>query len=238
MRPSLLHVNRNFQGYSVLAVFTRALFFLTLASGCHRVSDLSTVTDIDGNVYNTVTIGDQVWMAENLCVTRYRNGDTIANVRSNEEWSNLEGGAYCNYNDDTSAAHLYGRLYNWYAVNDPRNIAPEGWHIPNPDEVTTLMTHLGGDTVAGARLKESGIRHWLFANGAATNESGFSALPGGYRFYEGTFHTCGSNGYWWSGGRSYELYAWSPRLYTYFADVERDLLNRNLGLSVRCVKDP
>jgi uncharacterized protein (TIGR02145 family) len=212
------------------------IMLLLTITGCDHNPD-STVTDVDGNVYKTAKIGDQVWMTENLKVTHYRNGTALLNITDNTEWSNAATGAYCNYNNDTSHVKDYGRLYNWYAVVDEQNIAPAGWHIPSPEEITTLMLYLKGDTVAGAKMKERGTTHWLNANKDATNESGFLALPGGYRFSEGTFHTLGSNGYWWSGGRSYELYAWSPRLYTYFADIGRDFRNQNLGLSIRCVKD-
>lgn len=213
------------------------IMLLVTVTGCDHNPDDTTVTDIDGNVYKTVKIGDQVWMAENLKVTRYRNGNALLNITDNVAWSNTSAGAYCNYNNDTSVVKEYGRLYNWYAVINEQNIAPAGWHIPIPEEIITLMLHLKGDTIAGAKMKERDTTHWLNPNQGATNESGFLALPGGYRFSEGTFHTLGSNGYWWSEGRSYELYTWSPRLYTYFADVGRDFRNQNLGLSIRCVKD-
>jgi uncharacterized protein (TIGR02145 family) len=204
--------------------------------GCNNIND-DTVTDIDGNIYHTIKIGNQVWMSENLKVTRYRNGDSVLNAAYDTAWSNVTTGSYCSYNNDTSLEKTYGKLYNWYAVTDARNLAPQGWHIATPEEVITLMEYVGGDTIAGAKMKEAGPMHWLGPNEGTTNEFGFTALPGGYRFSEGTFHTRGSNGYWWSRGRSYEMYTWSPRLYTYFADIERDYRNKNLGLSVRCLKD-
>lgn len=138
-----------------------------------------TVTDYDGNVYQTVLIGDQCWMMENLKVTHYRNGDPIPHVTDGVTWGNLTSGAYCNYNNDEGNVATYGRLYNWYAVDDSRNIAPAGWHVPSDAEWQTLVDYLGGDAVAGGKMKEAGTTHWASPNTGATNESGFTALPGG-----------------------------------------------------------
>jgi uncharacterized protein (TIGR02145 family) len=114
------------------------------------------VTDYDGNVYNTVTIGTQTWMTEDLRVTHYRNGDLIPNVAETAAWNNLTTGAYCNYDNDKRNSATYGRLYNWYAVISGANLAPSGWHVPTDAEWTTLTTYLGGEGVAGGKLKESG----------------------------------------------------------------------------------
>lgn len=165
----------------------KRIWVFILMVACTR----NTVTDIDGNVYRTVTIGKQVWMAENLRVTRYRNGDRI----------------------DT------GGLYNWHTVNDVRGLAPEGWHIPTEEEMAALINTLGGDTIAGAALKANS---WAL---------------GGYRSNDGHLHTVGSNGYWWMHNRSYELFAWTPRIYTGFADVRRHERYKNYSLAVRCIKD-
>ena len=210
---------------------------LIFAGGC-GVKDPGTVTDIDGNVYKTIKIGKQVWMVENLKVTRYRNGDTIPNITDAKEWGNQKTGAYCNYdNNDTNAA-VYGRLYNWFAVKDRRNIAPKGWHVPSFEELRLLIDYLGGEDVAAGKMKEAGLEHWLIPNSGATNESGFTALPGGYRFnHNGEFYTMGSNGYWWTTTLSYEMYAWSPRLFLRFANVTRDHTYMTYGFSVRCVKN-
>ena len=209
--------------------------FLNCFYGCNNAN---TLTDIDGNVYKTVKIGDQVWMAENLKVTRYRNGNPILHRPEAKEWSKTTDGAYCYYNNDSSNILHFGNLYNWHAINDSRNLAPEGWHIPSPEEITTLVNTLKGDTVAGGKLKISGAGLWLSPNAGATNESGFSAVPGGYRFNEdGSFHTMGSNGYWWTTTKSYEIFSWTPRLYEVFADVNRDTQYLNYGLAVRCIKD-
>ncbi len=159
-----------------------------------------TVTDIDGNVYEIVTIGNQVWMAENLKVTHYRNGEPLPNVTDNIEWRNLDTGAYCNYNNDVAYVATYGRLYNWFAVNDSRNIAPAGWHVPSDAEWQTLDDYLGSDTNdAGCKLKETGTSHWRSPNEGATNESRFSALPGGARkSLFGTFDYIGIYAFFWT----------------------------------------
>ncbi|WP_242689171.1 fibrobacter succinogenes major paralogous domain-containing protein [Pedobacter sp. SYSU D00535] len=198
--------------------------------------DDNSVTDVDGNRYKTVVIGDQIWMAENLRVTRYRNGDPILNIMSNNEWSTTTTGAFCYYGNDSINARPYGLLYNWYAINDSRNIAPEGWHVPTPEELNTLINYLKGDTVAAGKLKETGQKHWI-SNIGASNEIGFSARPGGYRFKTGSFHTLGSNGYWWTNILSFEMFSWSKRIFQGFADVDRIEAFMNYGFSLRCIKD-
>ncbi len=142
-----------------------------------------TMTDQDGNEYKTITIGTQTWMAENLRTTKYRDGSEIPNVTDNTKWVELATGAYCNYNNTTSSDTIatYGRLYNWYAVTDSRNIAPEGWHLPTETEWRILIDYLGGFGVAGGKMKETGATHWDTPNTGATNESGFTALPSGNR---------------------------------------------------------
>jgi uncharacterized protein (TIGR02145 family) len=159
--------------------------------------------DQDGNNYKTVTIGTQVWMAENLKTTKYRNGDPIANVADNTEWENLTTGAYCTYDNDLKKLNAYGHLYNWHAVSDARNIAPEGWHVATDAEWTILNNYLGGGIASGDKLKETGAIHWNYSN-SETNESGFTALPGGFRNnmtftgLEAIYHyiDIGLNGYW------------------------------------------
>ncbi len=199
--------------------------------------DCGTVTDIDGNVYQTVTIGEQVWMMENLKVTHYRNGDPIPNVTDNGAWGGLSTGAYCNYDNDEHKVATYGRLYNWYAVDDSRNIAPDGWHIPSDDEMQTLADYLGGYDVAGGKLKEIGTTHWLSPNTGATNESGFTALPSGSRYLNGSFHNIGYGTYFWSSIESNSEYAWSRSLYHYLSEFYRNDINKHAGYSVRCVRD-
>lgn len=196
-----------------------------------------TVTDIDGNVYQTVTIGTQVWMAENLKVTHYRNGDAIPNVTDNGTWSGLTTGAYCAYNNDENNVATYGRLYNWYAVADSRNIAPAGWHVPTDEEWQTLVDYLGGSSVAGGKLKETGTAHWNSPNEGATNESGFTALPGGYRYDSGLFVNMGDYAYFWSSTEYSSYFAWYRYLSFSHSQVGRTNLIKRLGFSVRCVRD-
>jgi uncharacterized protein (TIGR02145 family) len=160
------------------------------------------MTDQDSNVYKTITIGTQTWMAENLRTTKYRDGSAIPNITDKTAWGNLSTGAYCNYNNTESADTIatYGWLYNWYAATDSRNIAPAGWHIPTDAEWTTLTTYLGGDSVAGGKMKEIGTTHWITPNEGATNESGFTALPSGVRlgYIYGTFGSIGYYGIYMS----------------------------------------
>src|ERR1035437_5986068 len=166
----------------------------------NSVLSYGTITDNDNNVYRTITIGSQTWMAENLKTTKYRNGDQISNVLSNTDWPVQTSGAYCWYNNDSeSCKALYGALYNWYSVNDSRNIAPLGWHIPTSDEFTTLMNYLGGDSIAGGKIKETGITHWQTPNTRATNESGFTAMPAGYRYLgDGRFEGLDQGSNFWT----------------------------------------
>jgi uncharacterized protein (TIGR02145 family) len=156
-----------------------------------QASSTDSVKDIDGNVYKTVKIGNQWWMAENLKVTHYRNGDEIPNRADDDEW-NKGIGAYCNYNNDVTNFEIYGGIYNWFAVDDSRKLAPEGWHVPTDDEWQVLVDYLGGDTLAGGKMKSTGTIEggdglWRGSNEGTTNESGFSALPGGYRYNHGVF---------------------------------------------------
>lgn len=196
-----------------------------------------TVTDIDGNVYQTVKIGDQCWMKENLKVTHYRNGDAIPNV-TGDDWSGLFTGAYCDYDNNEGNVAVYGRLYNWYAVDDSRGLAPEGWHVPSENEWQTLADYLGGEAVAGGKMKEVGIVHWLSPNTGATNESGFTALPGGYRFDVGNFSDMNIYAIFWSSTEFDFSSAWSHGLNNaYEGLIPFDDNFKQFGFSVRCVKD-
>jgi uncharacterized protein (TIGR02145 family) len=206
------------------------------------------VEDIDGNVYQTVTIGDQVWMAENLKVTHYRNGDPIPHVTDDNEWDGVSTGAYCEYGNDPANVETYGRLYNWYAVEDSRNIAPEGWHVPTDEEWKQLEMHLGMSqaeadgyvwrgTDEGGKLKEAGTTHWQSPNTGATNESGFSALPGGGRSHYGHFLNMGYYADFWSSTESSSYDAWYRSLDCNDSQVFRYGFNKQFGFSVRCVRD-
>src|SRR4030042_1310495 len=194
------------------------------------------VTDIDGNVYHTVTIGTQVWMVENLKVTHYRNGDSIPDVSDGTEWGSLKTGAYCNYNNDPNNTDTYGRLYNWYVVIDSRKICPAGWHVPTDKDWEILEAYLGGEPIAGGNMKEEGIAHWKDPNTGATNESGFTALPGGYRRFDGIFHYLGGYGYWWSTREYNDAYAWYHYMGFSYSNLNKYYYSKKLGFSIRCVK--
>ncbi|MDP3445037.1 MAG: FISUMP domain-containing protein, partial [Ignavibacteria bacterium] len=200
-------------------------------------------TDADGNNYSIVQIGTQFWMGENLKTTKYRNGESIPNITEQVVWGALNSGAYAWYNNDAGTnKNTYGGLYNWLAVSDNRNIAPIGWHIPSDTEWTTLTTYLGGESLAYSKMKETGTSHWQSPNIGATNESGFTALPGGYATDFGPFFTnLGTNSFWWSSTESFSLIF--PR--ALFRLIEQPvwiyLVRSNgslrAGFSVRCLMD-
>jgi len=197
-----------------------------------------TVTDIDGNVYKTVTIDTQVWMAENLKTTKYRNGNLIettspATLDITTESTPKYQWAYAG---NESNVATYGRLYTWYAATDSRNVCPTGWHVPTDSEWTTLTTYLEGENVAGGKLKEAGTSHWSSPNIRATNETGFTALPGGYRNYYGSFNGIGATGGWWSSTEYLTNYAWS-RYMTYDSSYVYNNYGKTYGYSVRCLRD-
>jgi len=198
----------------------------------------NTVTDIDGNVYQTVEIGDQVWMKENLKVIRYRDGSDIPTGYSSTDWLNLSTGAYAVYDNNEANADSYGYLYNWSAVDDNRNIAPEGWHVPTDNEWTALTDYLGGEGIAGGKMKEAGTEHWTAPNTGATNESGFTALPGGFRGgqtgdYDGITGSC----QFWSSTEFDGSKAWWRQLKYGDSDVDRGGYYKPAGFSIRCVKN-
>ncbi|MDD3077558.1 MAG: FISUMP domain-containing protein [Paludibacter sp.] len=194
----------------------------------------NTVTDIDGNVYHTVTIGTQTWMVENLKTTHYRNGDEIPNVTSTSTWISLTSGAWCTYNNVVENAEIYGNLYNWYAVNDSRNIAPEGWHVPTSEEWTILSSYLS--TNVGGKMKQEGTTYWQSPNTNATNSSGFTGLPGGYLYRTGSFMYINRSGNWWTSTGSGSFANGTALTYS------DGNLNRYgdyvvNGFSIRCIKD-
>jgi uncharacterized protein (TIGR02145 family) len=196
------------------------------------------MTDQDGNTYKTITIGTQEWMAENLKASHYRNGDLIPLVTNDSTWSGLSTGATCWYNIDSATYNCpYGKLYNWYAAVDARNLCPAGWHVPTDAEWTTLGNYLGGDAIADGKMKSTGTQYWGSPNSQADNSSGFSGLPGGFCFYSGTYYFIGSAGYWWSSSQYDASIAWSRHLDYDGGDMYSygdDMLN---GLSVRCLRD-
>ena len=202
-----------------------------------------TITDYDGNVYQTVQIGLQLWMAENLKVTHYRNGEVIPLVTGNEQWTELTSGAYSWYdNDYQTYGQYYGALYNWYALVDPSEICPDGWHSPSLDEWQALFNQLGGAAIAGGKLKSvrTGLNqqpYWMLPNRSATNESGFSAFPGGFRsYFGGSYSGLGPSAYWWSTTPSGENIEGTD-LETNSGTAGFTLHGKNSGVSIRCIRD-
>ncbi|MCX6244859.1 MAG: fibrobacter succinogenes major paralogous domain-containing protein [Bacteroidetes bacterium] len=202
----------------------------------------TTVTDVDNNQYRVVQIGFQVWMSENLKTTKYNDGTAIPKVTDNTAWSTLTTAAYCWYNnDDATYKTTYGALFNCYAVNTGK-LAPAGWHVPTDDEWTVLTDFLGGEDVAGGKMKstgtiEAGTGLWKDPNTGATNESGFIAVPGGYRDVNGLFSAIGNNGYWWSSSEGSASSAWRRRISYSGSDVNSYCSAMSNGFSVRCLRD-
>ncbi len=230
-------------------------FALMLFTGCAKggpelIQQGEPVTDIDGNTYKTVKIGDQTWMAENLTVARYRNGDPVPGVADLDEWVTLETGAWCESDNDPEKGKMYGKLYNWYAVNDPRGLAPEGWRVPTEEDWQKLEQHLGmipedveevefrgSEQNVGGKLKETGTEHWSEPNTGATGETGFAARAGGYRDNDGPFNFFGKYAAFWTATEADHGRVWFRGMATNEKGVYRFSFNRKCGFSVRCVKD-
>jgi uncharacterized protein (TIGR02145 family) len=206
-----------------------------LPGGCES---LTTVADVDGNTYSVVTIGSQCWMGENLKTSKFRDGSAISEVTDGEQWKNQLTPAFCWYNNDNTNDGTYGKLYNWFAIQDSMGICPGGWHVPSDAEFAVLTKYLGSaDDVASGRLKEEGTLHWDAPNEMASNSSGFTGLPGGMRFQEGQFNHMGKNGLFWSSSRDSESLAFFLTLtYNTPTSYQTDTYKRS-GFSCRCVKD-
>lgn len=215
-------------------------FILILLNSCKKENNnpSAVITDEDGNVYTSLTIGSQVWMIENLKTTKFNDNTAIPYITDSTDWSNLTTPGYCWYTNDASTYKAtYGALYNWFAVNTGK-LCPTGWHVPTDTEWTTLTTYLGGESIAGGKLKETGSTHWRIPNTGSTNESGFTALPGGHRDINSTFSAIGDDGYWWSVteyGSTGKV--WYRNMNYNFAGVVRVSNNKKNGHSVRCIKD-
>jgi uncharacterized protein (TIGR02145 family) len=180
-----------------------------------------------------VTIGNQVWTSKNLDVSKFKNGEEIPEAQTEGQWkafSDANEAAWCYYENKTE----YGKLYNWYAVNDPRGLAPAGYHIPTDAEWTTLTNYLGGEKIAGAKMKSN--TGWE-NDGIGTNSSAFAGLPGGFRNSYGGFYGIGSSGYWWSSSEDYTSYAWFRYLNSSNGNVSSSNFNKQNGFSVRCLRD-
>jgi uncharacterized protein (TIGR02145 family) len=194
------------------------------------------VDDIDGNTYKTVTIGTQVWMAENLKTTRYNDNTSIPLVTDNIAWKSLISPGYCWYNNDASTFKSdYGALYNWYTIATGK-LCPSGWHIPTDLQWSELADYLGGEIVAYDKLKEEGDTHWIMPNSGATNESGFTALPGGGRI-DGIFVYIGTACAWWAATEYNPENAWCRELDDDIVELLRGNLGKSQGFSVRCIQN-
>ena len=211
-----------------------------LLTGCQS----KTVSDIDGNKYKTIKIGTQIWMAENLKTTMYNDGTHIALIKKYDEWATLTTSAYCWYSNDSAYKEDYGALYNWFAVNTNK-LCPKGWHVPTDEEWKQLQANLGDDENVGSALKESGNNHWRKPNTGATNMSGFTALPGGYRDTNGPFNLLRADGYWWSSTESnwWSSPGSSPTISFYInlryddSYFTRNAGDKAFGFCVRCIMD-
>jgi len=205
------------------------------------VVNCGTVTDVDGNVYNVVSIGTQCWTKENLKVTKYSNGDAILNVTDASTWSGSTIGLSCAYKNNSANVATYGLLYNFYAVSDSRNVCPTGFHVPTDAEWNTLVTFLGGTSVAGKKLKEAGTSHWINFN-QGDNSSGFKALPGSFRDVDGTFSTAanaqlGEIGIWWSATPVNTGSATAASILGLVDNIYINSSSQKDGMSIRCVKN-
>jgi uncharacterized protein (TIGR02145 family) len=200
---------------------------------------ISNVTDFDGNVYKTIKIGNQVWMAENLKVTKYRDGSVIQKVTDGTQWVNLNNGAYCFYNNDPIYKEVFGCLYNFHVISDNRGIAPIGWHIPSDEEWNELANYLGGENISGGKLKAEGLKFWQTPNLGATNESGFSALPSGSRdnSNSGLFYLNGKVQDYWSSTIFDSESSWRRSLGYDNSKLYRSLADKKCGFSIRCIKN-
>ena len=225
----------------ILGTFLAITAILFSSCGASPSSDSTSTEKVEGSAESTesggvVTIGTQVWTSTNLDVSTFRNGDPIPQAKTDAEWKGAgvnKQPAWCYYDNDPSNGTKYGKLYNWYAVNDPRGLAPKGYHIPTDAEWTKLSDYLGG---SGAGTKMKSTSGWK-NDGNGNNSSGFSGLPGGYRYDDGTFYVIDYGGYWWSsseGNTDDALYCY---LYCNYGNVYRGFDSEGRGLSVRCLRD-
>jgi uncharacterized protein (TIGR02145 family) len=214
-----------------------ALAFLTLQNYAQ------TVTDIDGNVYNVVIIGTHKWLQQDLRARHYNNGDSIPNITDGIQWGHTYTSACCDYNNNPVMAETYGKLYNWYAVTDNRNLCPLGWHVANDADWDELTAYLGGYAVAGGKIKEAGTSHWQSPNTGADNSSGFTARPSGMRFADnnwngsGFFYGLGLSCHWWTTVPFFDSVVYVRAIYYDTARLSYELFSMSYGFPVRCVND-
>jgi uncharacterized protein (TIGR02145 family) len=233
---SVFLINNNLPNNLKLIMKSKSL---SITITCILIINASTaqIAGKDSSIYNTVKIGTQEWMTEDLNVSHFRNGDSIPEVESPDSWkvaSEKGKPAWCFYQDNPIQGGNYHRLYNWYAVNDPRGLAPVGWRIPTDSEWEVIQTYLGGVNLAGDKMKSSS--GWA-SNGNGTNESGFTGFPGGFRDDEGPFKEIGKCGFWWSSSESIPNNAWSRYLYYSSGEISTANTNKGSGYFVRCIKN-
>lgn len=249
LQPERTYYVRAYAINSAGTAYGDQIHFTTEESG----QETGTVVDIDGNVYRTITIGSQSWMTENLRTTRYRNGDILPHITDDTEWQNLNTGAWTYYENDPSNDEIYGKLYNWYAVADEREICPPGWQVPSDDDWKQLeiflgMSKLSADdegtrgTNEGGKMKSTRTvpdphPRWNSPNTGATNETGLSMLPGGYRSQSGYFGGKGNNAYFWPSLPGFsKLFSWNRELSFNESGIARNRFDKRSGFSVRCVR--
>jgi uncharacterized protein (TIGR02145 family) len=228
---------KTFKAYS-LQFFSLLLLLMLVLISCDE-DDENTIKDGSNNSYETVTIGTQVWMAENLKTTKYNDGTEIPLITDKTDWYYMTTPAYCWHDNNSGNKNIYGGLYNWYTINTGK-LCPKGWRIPTDNDWSTLMTFLGGDAIAGGKLKKTGTSHWTSPNTGATNESGFAALPGsgrGQYFVDANFGPIGNGGYWWSSTSYNENSVWIRFIFYNSESVSKNTTNKTGGFSVRCIKD-
>jgi uncharacterized protein (TIGR02145 family) len=195
------------------------------------------MADQQGNYYKTIAINNSIWMAENLRVTAFRNGSSIANVQATDQWSSTTNPAWVHYNNDSTYECPYGKLYNWYAVSDPSGLCPTGWHVPSTAEYEALFLSLGGQVSAGDHMKTTGSVYWLISNTGATNTSGFSTIGAGRRFFYGDFDGLKYEGVLWHADSFDANSAWVHGLSADFSSANLSIYPKRTGFPVRCVKD-
>jgi len=233
-------------------VLSMVCVILLLPAGCKKktpapeeppvlwTDPIGTVYDFDNNAYNLIPIGNQGWLRENMKAVHYSNGDSIPHVSGNSEWDQASDGAWCDYKNDSLNAKDYGHLYNWHAAQDARNLCPEGFHVPTNDEYNALINFLGGWTVAGGKMKETGTTHWTWPNSGASNSSGFTALPGGSRNNGGQWgDDMGTSGAFWSSSNApTNEYGYGVGLDNEGGDIaNNDEMDQSWGLSIRCIEN-
>jgi uncharacterized protein (TIGR02145 family) len=234
LQEGLTYYIRAYRTNSLGTEYGNELQFTTAV--CCLFSPGPGVIDNEGNSYATIILNNgQEWMSENLRTTTYANGDPIPNVSDNGQWAGLSAGAWAHYENNSNNDYPYGKLYNRYAVSDPRNVCPMGWHVPSDTEWFLLSNYLGVE--AGGKMKSSGTQFWLAPNTGATNLSGFSGLPAGIRNYDGAFYEIGSSGYWWTNSLEGNGFYWNRSLNSTNPDISRNYRPPRVGHSVRCVRD-